>query len=270
MKILIIMKYEMRPLLKSMMALAMLIGFSVIFNLILYDPNTFGEITMELPLEVLALVGGSMDMSTPENFHFLKDMGVWWLYYGFYTVYQINNLIGKDIEEKSVDLYLSKPTARKDYLLARYFMVALAALILITLTFGFFTLAIIINPRTSLGDIQWGDVIIAYVWIAIATIAIESLCLMCIGLAERRTAKALGFLVLIGGIFIGEYWFLLAEEVHFIRYFSVFHYLNAGDVVRLGMNNVENMGRDIFVLVAVSIISVVIAIWGYRKKDIPV
>ncbi len=270
MKTIIMIRYEIKSLFKSMMILSLIIGFSVILNLLIYDPNTFADLDFELPPAILALIGGNLDMGTAESFHYVKDLGIWWIYFGLFVIFQLNNLIQKDIEEKTIDLYLSKPTARRDYLLARYLMVTFTTLVLLILTFIYFIIAILLNPQVSFNAVNWANVLLAYIWTGFAVICLESLCLMVIGSFEIKTAKALSFLILFGSVFLGNYWSFLDENFQFLRYFSILNYLNARDVIYFGYSNVPFIVRDMFILCIISITSMIIGFNNFRKKDIPI
>ncbi len=62
--------------------------------------------------ELLDFFGGLAVMSNPYGFWSLEILSFIWLYAGIYLIFMASSLLSQEVEDKTIDLSLSKPISR--------------------------------------------------------------------------------------------------------------------------------------------------------------
>lgn len=74
-------------------------------------------------------------MTNPYGFLTVEVLGSLWLYAGIYLVFSASLLLSQDIEEKTIELFLSKPITRTKFLGSKIVSLYMLITIMIALAF---------------------------------------------------------------------------------------------------------------------------------------
>jgi ABC-2 type transport system permease protein len=264
-----VLKFEVKKNFKAILIFAGVIGGFVLMMLSIFDPGLFSnynEIISQMPPEILELLGGQVDMGTFEGFFNLYIFEFSWMWYGLYLILKVAQDIPGEMENKTIDLVLSKPIRRWEFVLGKQFQHFITIIIVVIFSVISTIIAAASNPNVILLELDWGGIIISFFWLAILLIAIESTVLLISTVLERKKATAVGFAVVMG------MWFLSAYSgsipIDNIEYVSFFTFFNPRTLIIEGI--ASNILRDIFILIGYSIVISVIAVVYFIKRDIPV
>ena len=265
-----VLKFELRRKWKSILIFAGVIGGFILLMTTIFDPTLFSaynDIMAGLPPEILDLVGGLADLSTFEGFFNMYIFEFAWMWYGLYIILFVAQDIPGEMENKTIDLVLSKPIKRWEFALGKqleHLLTIIAVIFVSTLsTLG----AIAINPNVILSEVDFGGYIICFLWLGILLFAIESTVLLISTMLGSKKATAAGFAIVMG------LWFISAYGDNFgaiadIKYISFFTFIDTRAVLIDGV--MTGVLGDILILLAYSAILSTIAVVYFTKRDIPV
>lgn len=262
-------KFEIKKTWRGMLIFGGVVGLFISLELGFYDPILFEsleEILASLPPEILALLGNQVNFGTFEGFANVYLFGFAWLWWGLYLILKVAQDIPGEMENKTIDLVLSKPIRRWEYVLSK--QIQHIVTIIVALLIGFlFTLSVIaFNPHIIFADVHYNRLILSFVWTAILLITIESNVLLISTIFRRRIATAIGF------AFVMIMWFIPAFSANIpidnIEYISFFNYFETSSLMIDGL--MTNVVRDMLILVGWSISMSAGAIIIFSKRDLPV
>lgn len=246
-----------------------LIGFYVISLFNSLDFSSLEDYINSLPESLLALLG-ELDITNPyslTNAYFYSFM---WLYCGIFLVYMASGLVPQDIENHTIDLTLSKPVSREEYLVGKIFfvytfIVVLLAIITVFVVSGMVSSAIFIQE-----GIYWERVVVVFLisTLHLGTLVMTSVFVSTIFLDAKRTT-AVSVIVMFIMFFIGDFSAVMNPTVgNTLQYFSTWFYYNTAQV--FGAGNFVNLPRDVLVLGGINIALIIASLIVFRKRDIPV
>ncbi len=178
----------------------------------------------------------------------------------FLVIFFPSRIITTEVDKKTLDMMLSLPIPRWRFLLEKF---------LVYLTYNLLYPIIILFVSylsTSLMGEQMDYTILTYSLIGIWMLffALGAISLLC-GALFLESRKALGvsafvilamyIIVRIGGI---------VESLKILKYFSIFNYMAAGNILESGVFPVV----DFFVLLGVGIVALVASLWIFQKREL--
>ncbi len=247
-----------------------LMGLYVINMFVSMDLSQLEDYINSLPESMIALLGGELDITNPYSFTSSYIYSFMWLYCGIFLVYMASNLVPQDVENHTIDLTLSKPVSREEYLLGKIgfvyiFILALLAIITVFIASGMVSSEIFIQE-----GIYW-DRVAAVTLIAIlhlGTLAMTAVFASTIFLDAKKTTL-MAVIVMFVMFFIGDFSPLMNPDIgNSLQYFSTWFYYDTAKV--FGAGNYANLARDVLVLGAINIALIVASLYLFRKRDIPV
>ncbi len=247
-----------------------LMGLYVINMFVSMDLSQLEDYINSLPESMIALLGGELDITNPYSFTSSYIYAFMWLYCGIFLVYMASSLVPQDVENHAIDLTLSKPISREEYLIGKIgfvyiFIIALMAIITAFIVSGMVSSDIFIQE-----GIYW-DRVAAATMIAIlhlGTLAMTAVFASTIFLDAKKTTL-MAVIVMFVMFFIGDFSPLMNPDIgNIIQYFSTWFYYDTTQV--FGAGNFTNLARDMLVLGAINIALIATSLFVFRKKDIPV
>jgi len=247
-----------------------LMGLYVINMFVSMDLSQLEDYINSLPESMIALLGGELDITNPYSFTSSYIYAFMWLYCGIFLVYMASSLVPQDVENHAIDLTLSKPISREEYLIGKIgfvyiFIIALMAIITAFIVSGMVSSDIFIQE-----GIYW-DRVAAATMIAIlhlGTLAMTAVFASTIFLDAKKTTL-MAVIVMFVMFFIGDFSPLMNPDIgNILQYFSTWFYYDTTQV--FGAGNFTNLARDMLVLGAINIALIAASLFVFRKKDIPV
>jgi len=247
-----------------------LMGFYVINMFASMDFSQLEDYINSLPDSMIALLGGELDITNPYSFTSSYIYSFMWLYCGIFLGYMASSLVPQDVENHTIDLTLSKPVSRKEYLIGKIafiyiFILALMAIITVFIAAG------IVSSEIFIQEGLYWERVAAATLIAIlhlGTLVMTAVFASTIFLDAKKTTLV-AVIVMFVMFFIGDFSPVMNPEIgNTIQYFSTWFYYDTAQV--FGAGNFTNLARDVLVLGAINIALIVASIIVFRKKDIPV
>ncbi len=231
----------------------------------------FEDIFSFLPEDLLAFFGDLEVLANPYGFWALELMTFIWLYAGIYIVFMASSLLSHEVENKTIDLSLSKPISRFKFLGSK-----------ITFLFVFIMTAIGIFFLISLGSmaasskfraegIPFEGFLATYfsVVLFLGALAMVAKFISTIFLNTKKS-MALGMMILFIMFFLGELYVYMDEAIQDIKYISIFYYFNPVDYLVNEDFPLALFIRDIYILGMINVALIVGSLFIFDRKDIPI
>jgi len=219
--------------------------------------------------ELLAFFGGLEVLANPYGFWALELMSFIWLYAGIYIVFMASSLLSHEVENKTIDLSLSKPISRDKFLGSK-----------ITFLFVFIMTAIGIFFLISLGSMAasskfrtegiFFEFVATYfsVVLFLGALAMVAKFISTIFLSTKKS-MALGVMIIFIMFFLGEFYVYMDEAIQDIKYISIFYYFNPVDYLVNENFPLALFIRDIYILGMINVALIVGSLFIFDRKDIP-
>jgi ABC-type transport system involved in multi-copper enzyme maturation permease subunit len=247
-----------------------LMGLYVINMLNSMDFSQLEDYINSLPDSMIALLGGELDITNPYSFTSSYIYSFMWLYCGIFLVYLASSLVPQDIENHTIDLTLSKPVSREEYLLGKITFIYIFILALMAIITAFIA-ASMGSSELFIQEGIYGDRLVAAFLIAtlhLGTLAMTAIFASTIFLDAKKTTLV-AVIVMFVMFFIGDFSPVMSPDIgNTLQYFSTWFYYNTAQV--FGAGNYANLARDVLVLGAINIALIVASLYVFRKRDIPV
>jgi ABC-2 type transport system permease protein len=190
------------------------------------------------------------------------------MYMGLYFILKTSQDIPTEIEEKTIDIVLSKPMKRWEFVLGKLLRHIIVLLFLTGLVTVSVFLAPFVLPQTNPGNVNFETLSIAFTLLSLHLLTLLTTGFVFSTLFNRKKALAYSFGALIFFYAIGQFYGLFPEFMEGIKYFSIFYYF---DTYELLVNaSLEGLGLNIVVLSVYSIVLIILSIEIFRRKNIPV
>lgn len=246
-----------------------LLSYFIVYMIENMDLAAIEEIMAMWPEEMLEFFGDVEAFTNPYGFWTLELLSFMWVYAGIYIIYMASNLLSQEVEEKTIDLSLSKPITRYNFLgskivfLYLFIIVALGFFFLITM--GGIAFSSVFQDEGLYFDRLWLTYIIVILYLG--ALAMFAKFFSTIFLSGRKS-MAFGVIVLFLMFFLGEFYVYMDEAVQGIKYLSVFYYFNPSDYIVHA--DYTLLTRDIIVLGSINAVLVVASLIIFNRKDIPI
>jgi ABC-2 type transport system permease protein len=269
MEILSVLKFEIQKGYKSLLLFSLIVGGFILLMLSIFDPTLFvsyNDILAGMPPEMQNLVGGLVDLSTFEGFFNLYIFEFAWMWYGIYIIIKVSQDLPSEIEGKTIDLILSKPIRRVEYIIGKQLYHILLIITAILSSIIFTIASIFLNPNINSETIEISGFVYSFIWLGILLIAIESTVLLISTILPGRKSMAVGFAVIMGLWFISAY--SNSIPIENIDLISLFTYYSPKEIIIEG--ETANVLNNITVLIVWYIVTTLVALIYFDKKDIKI
>jgi ABC-2 type transport system permease protein len=261
--------HEKRWLLLGFGLLTGIFGYAMTIIIEVIDLSGIEDLLATFP-EISELLDAFGDWSSPYGLLNIELFAFYWIFVGFFFVYITSStVLPGEIEEKTIDLTLSKPISRSSYLMSKVtflyiFIIAVQAIIFTLIGLGMATSQAFIDI-----GLYWDRLLAVYIINIVhsGTLVMTALLFATITLSSKKTmgaALAMMFVM----FFLGTFWGFFPEDQQVIKYISTWFYLGVEDLFVQGV--FDNFLRDILVLVGVNVVLIVASLLIFRRRDIPV
>ncbi len=218
--------------------------------------------------EILDFFGGLAVMSNPYGFWSLEILSFIWLYAGIYLIFIASSLLSQEVENKTIDLSLSKPISRYNFLGSKitflYVFIMTTVGIFFLITLG----SMAGSPTFRTEGIYIDRLFATYfsVVLFLGALAMVAKFSSTIFLSTKKSL-AVGVMVLFIMFFLGEFYIYMDEAIQGIKYISIFYYYNPIDY--LIHADLDLFTRDIIVLGIINGVLIAGSLFVFSRKDIP-
>jgi ABC-type transport system involved in multi-copper enzyme maturation permease subunit len=259
--------FELKNLRKSFLGFLFLL---MVFNILIFSVyNESLEGAFEaIPENMRGIFGGNNIFTFNGFLSFMYFGWEWVLTYGFYLLSKSANAIAGDIKNGSIDIYLSKPRSRIEYVVGKWCAHVIMTMIAITISIIFAFTFISNKFGLDTDKINMEYLLYTFIWQFFIVVCVQSIGVLSSVVAKHTEAVGYAFAVIMIMFLLSNMYELFDEEVQGIRYISVFTYFRPVDL--LIDNDTSGILRDIIILSVISIGCVSLAAVQFKKKDIPV
>ena len=218
------------------------------------------------PPELMAIFGLD-DFSNPYSFLSIEVFTTIWMLVGIYLITFTSLIVPQEIDEKTMELLLSKPITRTKFLSAKivsiYVIIAILLAIGFLMTSGFLPLSPDFVEEGLYFDRLWA----AYVAVVLFLGLISMFTLFCSTIfLHSKKAMVLGIVVLFVMFFIDGFYGYL-EELENLKWFTIFYYYDP--TAYLVDPELVWYIRDLIVLASLNVVFMIGSLVVFNKKDIP-
>lgn len=246
-----------------------LLSYYIIYMIEDMDLSAIEDILEAWPEGMLEFFGDVDLLTNPYGFWGLELLSFIWLYGGIYIIFMASSLLSQEVEEKTIDLSLSKPVTRDQFLGSKiaflYIFIMASMGIFFLITMGCMTFSSVFQEEGLYFDRLWLTYIMVVLFLG--ALAMFANFFSTIFLNTRKS-MALGVIVLFLMFFLGEFYIYMDEAVQDIKYISVFYYFNPSDY--LTNSKFEIYIHDFIVLYFINTILIFASLIVFDKKDIPI
>jgi len=247
-----------------------LLGLLFTMFLDILDIDSMAEMVEFFPPELLDFVGGADSFTSPYGFVNVELFAYVWVFVGFFFVYIASgSSLPTEVDDKTIDLILSKPISRSSYLVGKIIFLYVFITCVLALVYTFIGLGMATSQSFIDYGLHWDRLFAVYIItiVHVGTLVMTALLFATITLSSKKTmGAALGIMFVM--FFIGTFWGLFPEDQQVIKYFSTWFYFSTEALFVQG--NFDNFLRDILVLIGVNVALIVPSLLIFRRRDIPV
>ena len=220
------------------------------------------------PEDLMAFLGDLEVVANPYGFWAMELLSFIWLYVGIYLIFMASSLLSRDVENKTIDLSLSKPISRYNFLGSKITFLYVFNMTVIGIFFLITLGSMASSPTFRTEGIFLERLFATYfsVVLFLGALAMVAKFSSTIFLSTKKSL-AVGVMVLFIMFFLGEFYVYMDEAIQGIKYISIFHYYNPVDY--LVKADSALFTRDIIVLGIINGVLIAGSLFVFSKKDIP-
>jgi ABC-2 type transport system permease protein len=256
----------------SLIGLGILIGLLVYYVVYMLDSMDLDQMQAyldNLPDSVKALLG-ELDIANPYSMTSAYTFSFLWLYCGIYLIYMAGSLVPQEVENHTLDMILSKPVSREEYLSWKIIFLYIFITSLMGLISLFMAAGMTSSTVFSEEELHWGRLcgVFFISVLHLGTLTIIAVFFSAILLNTKKTI-AVSLIALFVMFFIGSSYGPMGPAVGGpIRYISTWSYYKPEQV--FGAGDFSSFALDVTVLVIINMVLVLSSLLLFRKRDIPV
>jgi ABC-2 type transport system permease protein len=261
--------HEKRWLLLGFGLLIGIFGYVMTIIIEVIDLSAFEDLLTFFPQleELLDMFG---ELTSPYGLLNAEVFAFYWIFVGFFFVYVASSTaLPGEVEDKTIDLTLSKPISRSSYLIGKItflyiFIIGVQAIVFALIGLGMATS----QPFIDVG-LYWDRLLAVYIVNIVhsGTLVMTALLFATITLSSKRTMGA-ALAIMFVMFFIGTLWGFFPEDLQVIKYISTWFYLSTQDLFVQG--NFDNLLRNVYVLSYVNVVLIIASLLVFLRRDIPV
>ncbi|MCK4383464.1 MAG: ABC transporter permease subunit [Candidatus Lokiarchaeota archaeon] len=245
-----------------------LLSFFIVALISDLDLQSMQDIFSAFPEGFLEFFGDLAVLANPYGFWTMEMLSFIWLYAGILFVFTASSLLSHEVENKTIDLSLSKPISRDNFLGSKITFLY----IYIMTTIGIFFLISLGSMAASSTFRAEGIFLERFlatyfsVVLFLGALAMVAKFMSTIFLSTKKSV-ALGVMILFIMFFLGEFYVYMDEAIQDIKYISIFYYFNPVDY--LVKADTAIFIRDIYILGVINVALIVGSLIIFDMKDIP-
>ena len=271
MKFPIITLKEIRNNLKAIIILAICFGLFFLAFMGMYDPTLFADMQELLegyPDAIRQMVGDYISLTTFEGFLNVYLFSMAWFYFGFYFIIKSAQDIPKEIEDRTIDIILSKPIKRSQFVLGKFIRHVITAFIIVSFSSLGVVIGVFSLPSINPAELYFAEIFTVFLWLFVFLVALICTSLLFSTFLSPKRALTLSFALTIYFYMAGIFWEAFPEAIQGIRFTSIFYYFEPSNLL---VNKVwTDVLGNILVLTGYSICFLTASIIIFNKRDIPV
>lgn len=271
MKVLQIAWKEIKASKKGILIYTALMSVFYLWFVSIYDPDflaNFDEIMENYPEAIRQMVGEYFSLATFGGFVNVYLLSMSFFFFGVYFILKSSQDIPKEIDNKTIDLMLSKPITRWEITLGKYLYHIIGATIVLVSVFLAITLGIFIMPNVNPIDVNFAELWTAFFIVLLFNYAIISTAFFFSTFNNPKMALVFSFGLVVFFYAIGQFWNSFDENIQAIKYISIFYYSDMSNLLVNG--NWGMVPLKIIFLSTYSIGLTALSIILFNKRDIPV
>ncbi len=271
MKVLHIVWKELKASKKGILIYTALMSLFYLWFVSIYDPEfleNFNEIMEGYPETIRHMVGEYFSLATFGGFVNVYLLSMSFFFFGVYFILKSSQDIPKEIENKTIDLMLSRPITRRDITLGKYLYHIIGATIVLGSVFLSIILGIFIMPNVNPIDVNFTELWTAFFIILLFNYAIISTAFFFSTFNTPKMALVFSFGLVVFFYAIGQFWNSFDENIQNIKYISIFFYADMSNLLVNG--NWGDVPLKILFLSIYILIITLVSIIIFNKRDIPV
>ncbi|NVM35463.1 MAG: ABC transporter permease subunit [Candidatus Lokiarchaeota archaeon] len=271
MKVLQIIWKELKVGKKGIIIYAALMSLFYLWFVSIYDPDllaNFNEIMENYPEAIQQMVGEYFSLATFGGFVNVYLLSMSFFFFGVYFILRSSSDIPKEIENKTIDLMLSKPITRWEITLGKYFYHIISATIVLVSVFLAIILGIFIMPNINPIDVNFTELWTAFFIVLLFNYTVISTAFFFSTFNNPKMALVFSFGLVIFFYAVGQFWNSFDESIQGIKYISIFYYSDMSNL--LVNSNWDAVPLKIIFLSTYSIGLTALSVLLFNKRDIPV
>jgi len=262
---------EIRYNIKGILILALCFGLFFLAFMAIYDPTLFEDMEALLasyPEAIVQMVGEYIALTTFGGFINVYLFSMSWFYFGFYFIIKAAQDIPKEIEDKTIDIILSKPIKRWKFVVGKYIHHVITAFIIVAISSLGVLIGVFAFPTIVPSEVYFNEIFAVFLWLFVFLVALISTSLLFSTFLRPRRALTLSFAVTIFFYIVGIFWDAFLEAIHGMKFISIFYYFETSNLL---VNHVwDNVLLNILILTGYSACMVSLSVIIFNKRDIPV
>jgi len=205
----------------------------------------------------------AMDMATYVGFINLELYQIFWIVIlGILLGFIAASQISKEIEGKTIDLLMSNPISRKQIVFEKFI-----GLIPLVLVINFGTMLAIMGTTAAIGEsLNFNYLFLTHIVSIPYFLAIIAIGILISVIFNEKLWAILFFIGTLMGMYVIDIVSKTAPDFEFLGYASIMHYVDLYGPLKYGKVDVSG----VFVLIAVVVVSLVVAMIYFEHKDINV
>jgi len=237
----------------------------------IFDPVFFSEFDTLLesyPEAIRQMIGQYFSLQTIGGLLNIYLFSMSLFFFGVYFVLKASQDIPKEIENKTIDLMLSKPIKRWEFSLGKYFYHIVGVFIVLLGVLGAVIIGFFIFPNVNPSDVPWAEFLTAYFVMILLNMCIVTTGFLFSTFLDPKKALVFSFALVIFFYAVGQFWQSFEEVMQDIKYISIFYHAEMSNL--LVNSNWDGVLMKILFLSSYCIILTVVAVIIFNKRDIPV
>ena len=262
---------EIRYNIKAIIILALCFGLFFLAFMAIYDPTLFEDMEALIenyPEAILQMVGDYIALTIFGGFINVYLFSMTWFYFGFYFIIKTAQDIPKEIEDKTIDIILSKPIKRWKFVIGKYIRHIITAFIVVAFSSFGVLIGVFAFPTIIPSEVYFNEIYTAFFWLFVFLVALISTSLFFSTFLQSKRALTLSFAFIVFFYIVGIFWEAFPEAIQGIKFASIFYYFETSNLL---VNHVwDNVLLNILILTGYSACMVGLSVLIFNKRDIPV
>lgn len=205
----------------------------------------------------------AMDMATYVGFINLELYQIFWIVIlGILLGFIAASQISKEIEGKTIDILMSNPVSRKQIVFEKFI-----GLIPLVLVINFATMLAVMGTTVAIGEnLNFSYLFLTHLVSIPYFLAVVAIGILISVIIDEKMKASIFFIGTLMGMYVIDIVSKTAPDYEFLGYASIIHYVDLYGPLKYGKVDVSG----VFVLIAVIVVSLVIAMIYFEHKDIEV
>jgi ABC-2 type transport system permease protein len=226
------------------------------------ESDPFKEL-LENPVYKSFAGGRSISMLEVKGFITLEFFILWTMLAGMFIAYLSVSIIAGDFENRHMDIWLSKPITRRRYLAEKFASLAIISLIMsLTAALGLIIGVASINSLNELSAYATLISVLAGLPILMVIAAVGTL--SAVSFQKMKAGMGVSFAFVFAQLFLRTFG-SFSKDLEALKAISIFTYWDYSTAIF----DTVFRANDFALIIIVSLMILAVALWVFKKKDIP-